>query len=157
MAGHAPESRASAIQLDGRWRKIKGLDTGAYNLDQLPQFLYSTEIDLVSATSNVGHKLIPYDYTVVNCFVRVPTAPDGSAALLTVGTTANTSLFVNNYSIATSVTTTTLYDLAALQAAGTITTFIGGNGSAGDIIVFNSDGGGSTVGKAHATLVIVPR
>ena len=88
-------------------------------------------------------------------YTNVTVAPGTGPATIGIGTTGDTDKYLDDYSVGTSHATgfTNLTDNVAFTApaSGSL------NGSQGDLIVFQTDGGGTATGLAVWGCVVVPR
>ncbi len=145
------QAMASRVELDGPMRKIPGFAAGVYNGDQLPLFIPRTaSVNLYGgASGNLSAYLMPVDYKAIAAFLQLVVAPGTGPAAISIGTTGNTTSILNAYSVLTAATAGWA-DLSANAA------FLAPTGSQGDIIVFNTDGGGTATGSAYWGCTIVP-
>lgn len=146
------DSRLSKVEIDGRVSLIPGL--AQLNADQ-PAFLIQTGLTSIfgGASGNLINWLAPCAYKAVGAFAICTVVPGTGAATIGAGTTADTDGLLDDETMATNET-------AAFQDLTSSASFTGaalfGTGALGDIVVFQTDGGGTTTGKAIWGLVIVP-
>ena len=148
----ASQARASRVELDGPVSLIPGLSQ--LNADQ-PAFIIQTGLTNLfgGASGNLINWLAPCNYKAVGAFAICTVVPGTGPATIGAGTTADTDGLLNDEEMGTGEATT-YQDLTASTSFTAAALF--GTGTLGDIIVFQTDGGGTTTGKAIWGLVIVP-
>jgi hypothetical protein len=123
-------------------------------LDQLPLFLNSGLVNIFGgASGNLINFLVPFDWKAIAAYKKTTVVPGTGAATVGIGTTADTDGILDDKSLPTN-DALTFADLT-LDAAFTGAALVLG-GLQGDIIVFQTDGGGTTTGKAIWGITIVP-
>ena len=144
----SPRARAKEILYSGALAQISGLvNSGKAFLD----VIQSGSLDCVNAVTAQGHWIAPCDCTVVGAFFQVITQLGTGAATIGAGLITNTDSIVDDYSVAISVTAGTIVDLTSDAS------FLGGDLTRGDVVVFQSDGGATSTGAVVMGLVVVAR
>ena len=149
---HAPRARTSEVQVDGKYKGIPGM-TGL-TLEQ-PAFIVQTGLTNLygGASGNLINWVAPCNYKAVGAFAICTVDPGTGPATIGAGTTADTDGLLDDETMGTSEATT-FQDLTS--AASFTGAALYGTGTQGDIVVFQTDGGGTATGKAIWGLVIVP-
>jgi len=143
-----PSVLYSAIQLDGGWRAIPGLETGAHN--GAPIFmLRSGLLDFFDGTT-VAVQALPFDYVVVGAVCYLTATLGTATSTLIIGTTDDTDHFVESTTIPMTAATTA----APIKVPLTLTATV--SGSAGTGIIFTSGSGATTTGQGHAFVFVKP-
>ena len=149
---HAIRARTSEVQNDG---KIKGIPGMTGLTAEQPAIIIQTGLTNIfgGASGNLVNWVAPCNYKAVGAFAICTVVPGTGPATIGAGTTADTDGLLDDVELGTSEATTfqdltedVLFTGAALYGLGT----------QGDIVVFQTDGGGTTTGKAIWGLVIVP-
>jgi len=149
------QGRSSAITQDGKALVIPGLETGAYNMDQMPILMSSDAVTLTSdAQTGLPVQAVPFNATIIGLSVICETATaTGVSQLLTVGTETDADKYVNDYDI-TDMTAGTVTNLSTTTAA---TGFINASVDAGDIIQVGASAIAGASGVIAVSLTLVPR
>lgn len=132
-----PQARSSKVQYDG---------AGIIHVS-------SGLIDLTTADTGSGHFVVPFDGTIEEFYYNLLEAPGTAAATLAIGKFGDLDAFLDDVSIPTTQATG-LVRIAGdtdLAAVASVTV------SAGDVIIFGTDGGATSTGKAVAGFVLTPR
>lgn len=146
------QGSASRLNVDGRLAKVIGMD--ALSLDQPAFFLNTGLTNLFGGVSgNLINFLAPFDYKAVAAYCICTVVPGTGPATIGAGTTADTDGLLDDENMATNEATTFQNLTASASFTGAA---LFGLGVQGDIIVFQTDGGGTATGKAIWGLTIVP-
>lgn len=148
-----PSTVASRIINDGSIKKWPGMS--GLSGDQPALAINSGLVNLFGgASGNLINFLVPFDYKAVSAYCINTVNPGSGPATIGIGTTAVTDGILDDENIATNEATT-FQDLTSSTSFTAAALF--GVGSQGDIIVFQTDGGGTSTGKAIWGVTIVPR
>lgn len=145
-----PQASASRVIADGAFKKIPGFIGTDRGLDEHAFLIPSGLLNLHTATTASGYFMVPFDASIVAALVAVVEQAGTGPGLVLAGKTGDLDFYIDDYSIGTSVTVG-LYDITS-NAAVVNTTI-----TAGETVIFSTDGGATTTGLAHVTLVCVPR
>jgi len=100
MTAKLPQTSANRVLMEGAIRKIPGLNSGDYNLDQPPfLFDFGSLAFSTSAAVTSPRRLAPFDMTVVAILVAAATALTATG-LLTIGVVNDTDSLVDDYPLA---------------------------------------------------------
>ena len=146
------DTRLSKVEVDGRVSLIPGM--AQLNADQ-PAFILQTGLTNIfgGASGNLVNWVAPCAYKAVGAFVRVGVVPGTGPATIGAGISTDTDGILDDRAVGTSESTA--YQDLTEEAAFTDADLYG-TGVLGDIVVFQTDGGGTSTGKAIWGLVIVP-
>lgn len=148
----SPQADADRVIASGKLNKIIGFS--GLSLDRLPLFVNTALTNLFGgASGNLINFVVPFDYKAIAAYANVTVAPGTGAATIGIGTTADTDGILDDKSIATNDATGFRSYVADVLFTGAA---LYNTGSQGDIIVFQTDGGGTATGKAVWGLTIVP-
>lgn len=139
-----PQALASRIVPDGKLRGIPGLEAGGYSLDQPFQLVCSGIIDGSTDTANIAAVYFPFAATILSAKILYLEDIDATTHFY-VGTTGDEDHFVDH-------TATTDDDTGEVEDCTLITSDI----QAGEVLVFGTDGGATSLGDAIITLIVVP-
>lgn len=151
------QAEISKVALSGLWKKVPGYLAGTYMGDQQPIDNMSSNYsvgNLTGGQANSSEFLAPCDYLAASAYATIITAPGTNPATISIGVLGSLNAILNAYSIATNATLGFI-DLTANAAFTGATNF--NLGSQGDVIVFNTNGGGTSTGTAMWGALIVPR
>lgn len=147
-----PRTSVDRVTLGGKMNKMPGMP--GLTLDQFPILLNTGLQNLYGGVSgNLINFLVPFDYKVVSAYAICTVVPGTGNATIGIGTTADTDGILDDETMATNEATT-FQDLSS--SASFTGAALYGTGSQGDIIIFQTDGGGTATGKAVWGCTIVP-
>jgi hypothetical protein len=147
--GKLQEARASAIQLDGKFHNMPGMEDGK-TLDQMPIFINSPVLTLHTAQTNQGSFVAPCDLTIIGIAANVLEQPGTAAGTIDIGYNGDDDAYVAAYSFATDETLG--YQALDLDDATVLSTSI----SQGAVVEFTTNGEATTTGEVALTLICIP-
>lgn len=109
----------------------------------------SDEVSLETAVTANRHLYIPWGMRFESVRLKVTQACGTAAGAIAIGKLGDADYYLDDYSVATSVTAGT--ELELINDAAMVVKDV----AAGDVIYFNTDGGATSTGKAVVTCVLV--